>query len=301
MATLAGCASPDPSASTDGNDASSSAHRSDAADGAVGPSDLLLSLLTPVSGDDMRAVNDLERADHRLFAEAMQQCMAEQGFELNYHSNQPADRTPHFFDFPDLASIDEYGFTANSQDYQSEADRIKDAITNAGGGAEDGSGDLAAETLPEGMSAGEARALLDADRTCAVEFEDESPLTGFRQRHTALHSAWMEELTNLEKSGDLDDAEQTWADCMAGHGWAASSQDEFFAQVDGLIQNADGPDDAQAVQQDAASHYVDCTAKLEQVRQPLRQQLRERFVDANYAALVEAEQDLRDVVEELNG
>lgn len=299
-ATLGACTSTGTSPSAGNTPLSTAADRPEA-DGAAGPSDLLLSLLTPASGDDMRAVNDLQRADQRLFSDAMQQCMAQEGFELNYHSKEPADRIPRFFDFPDLASIEKYGFGGDQQDYWSDAMQLLEAASvRVGGGPQDGTGEESTEALPASMSAGEAQALLDADRACRAEAEGDSPLTQFQQGHSALRSGWTEELNGLEDSGELDEAERTWADCMAGHGWAADSQSEFFGLVNRLqMQDAD-PEDAQAVQQDPVDAYVDCTAKLEEIRQPLRQQLREQFVDANYGALVEAEQDLRDVIEELN-
>lgn len=263
------------------------------------PSDLLVSVLLPASSSDLRSTQPLERSDERLRADAVEKCMAERGFSLSFHGSVPPDWVPRVFHFPDLESIRTHGFV-EPREATSEGDRLVAAASDGLGG-EEGGGGAPAAALPEGLTAGEAEALVQSHAACSARADTTtSPLQAFKERHDSLYTQWMEGVLSLDRSDAIVVAQERWVACIRDQGWDVDSEDRFFAELDARRLASSDAEASASVDRSARQPYITCTRALENVRRPLREDARDTFVDRNFAGLMEAEFAFRQVLEALS-
>lgn len=261
-----------------------------------GPSRLLLALVTPVSADDLR----LERtelppaADHRGWHVKMEACVADAGFVVSMVPNEPPDLTRRIPVLPDLDAISKYGYQPDPGLYGSEWDRMANQSVNG-------------ENPPDSpYSDAEWRALWSSVQACGrtIEGHPWGPIQEFKQRHG--DGDWYELMRSdqVDGSQEVGAALEDFATCVAEDGWELdrrptdqgfprSPEASFFGEEWTRILMMGPGEEQDRLQARHVATYVRCMGPVLEVRTPIREAARERYVQDNFAAFVEAERDLR--------
>jgi len=213
--------------------------------------------LFPTSSADKDSWVDLYSVFGRVMYLHYIECMGEAGFEIDPLEDKTDGFHNRYFDFPDLEAIAEQGF---SNTYM-ESDPLEDVPL-----------ELHDQYRKD-------------DRDCILAYVD--PSDQIRDASNALSSQWSNELRSIESSAEIVEQFEIWAQCMTDGGRPVESHRGFFADLEGalfpLMDSLDPADweGARAEELAAAELYVACMRPLEEVRQPMRDDARRKFLEDN--------------------
>ncbi|MFE1309240.1 hypothetical protein [Streptomyces sp. NPDC058755] len=205
------------------------------------PADVITMVL-PTTGAQSRATQGLDVFGKLAAARELSACAGRQG------GNAPADEPPlmftRFADLPDLEYLRVHGF---------------------------GGGVLVPETTPTGpVATGTSPTAEDRLRRCTARAR--AVTRELHRLYIPLESQWFTQLASLRNDPDVRRAYRTFSACLAGHQVKAKDEETFFALADQRLQAAD----TVGVRR-LSTAYATCMKPVEDVREPLREQLQERF------------------------
>jgi hypothetical protein len=268
-----------------------------------GPSSELLAAFFPVSGADLASVRYIAQSAENEQWRFLGSCFEAEGFTLDFESTVPPDLVPRIRLYPAYDSLRKYGFNMFGPPGLAPGLTYLEDIQNA----------LADDApLPEGISGGEANALLESAEHCFTQLKGEAQV-GFyelQDTYSELRNNWSLLLDDLDRSdpGIVDAFEEFHAcvtdrgwqlDLIAGDGSRITNDQPFFAAVDSLVLSEPDRESQRATEVQAASDYADCMMPVEDVRGPLRARLRDEYVDEYFADMVELESAFKDALTEL--
>lgn len=273
-----------------------------------GPSTELLSYLLPISGTEVASVNYITLTGQHEHFDSLGACMEGEGFDFDFQMTTPPDFVSNGRNAV-LAydSLQKYGFVSV---WSSSPPGLPPGVAHVGR-INDGLGGLI--PLPEGMSEAEARAIVDAHQDCLMELsarESVPSLSQFNADHDQLAGNFVFAMYELDDTHpDIVAALADFQGCVRGRGWVLRTTNDsgvedktinpFLAAVQTAVFSTDDPDEQQEIDARGVADLIDCIEPVEAIRQPLRADLREAYVDENWAALIEAERRFAAVLREL--
>ncbi|WP_328976573.1 hypothetical protein [Streptomyces canus] len=112
-------------------------------------------------------------------------------------------------------------------------------------------------------------------RRCRAE--GEAAAEAVRKVYLPVQRAWFGELSATRRAPAAARALRVLPDCLADQGYRVRDEEAFFALVDSRLMNAPAADYAR-VDRALGSAYATCMRPVETVREPMRLELRERFL-----------------------
>ncbi|MEX0865619.1 MAG: hypothetical protein WD269_12235 [Acidimicrobiia bacterium] len=266
------------------------------------PSAELLAYLLPISGAEVASVNYIWMAGFQERLDRVDACLRGEGFDFDFQSTMPPDLVLRARNhLPAYDSLRKYGFiptwTNQPPGYPPGVDYIENDLNNALEGF---------VPFPEGVSAAEARAIVNAYQDCSSEASGIDPnstgslLTVFDGDYELLGGNFELLLRDLDNSHpDVVSAFDDFQACVRGRGWdfdtsrddgsENNSIDPFLGAAQGVVFESEDPAEQRETDARVVTDLVECMAPVEAVRQDLRVDLRETYIDDHWADLVEAE------------
>jgi hypothetical protein len=215
------------------------------------PADVVPMVL-PATGADTRLTQGLDAFLLAVRYRALHDCVQAHGLAM---PDVPPPMFVRYLDIPDLAYIRVHGFA-----------------TGAG----------PVPPVPVPATGGTPSA---AQRQCMSTANDAD--RAVRALVRPLREAYLAALSTLPDRPEVEAAYRDLGGCLRAHGFAASDEQDFFAQVDSRLHALDGRPGRAAAEHELAVAYADCMGPVEAVREPLRGELRAAFV-AGHATEVDA-------------